>query len=145
MIKLSDFVKKIQNEINEIPIHNEAVLTVLGFEVSEKVKSMIGEKQAFWADLKESTIERKKRMNWGKGGNPDSPLWATGEYHDSVSYQMSGRDKVQIFSTLDYVKYLEMGTAKMPPRPVFKPAAKLVLKSFLGSNRIQNFYFKGLR
>jgi hypothetical protein len=145
MIKLSEFVKKFQNEINMIPVHNEAVLTVLGFEVSEKVQSMIGEKQIFWADLKESTIERKQRKGWGKGGNPDSPLWATGEYHDSIQFSLSGRDKVQIFSTLDFVKYLEMGTSKMPPRPVFKPAAKLVLKSFLGSNRIQSFYFKGLR
>jgi hypothetical protein len=145
MIKFADFVKKFQNEVNMIPVHNEAVLTVLGFEVSEKVKSMIGTKQVFWADLKESTIERKKRKGWGKDGDASSPLWETGEYHDSIQYQLSGKNKVQVFSTLDFVKYLEMGTATMDPRPVFKPAAKLVLKSFLGSNKIQSFYFKGLR
>jgi hypothetical protein len=105
---------------------------------------MIGTKQLFWADLQQSTIERKKRSNWGKGGDPSSPLWATGEYHDSIQFRISGHNKVRIFSELDFVQYLEVGTAKMSPRPVFKPAAKLVLKDFYNQNKLTNFYLRSL-
>lgn len=122
-----------------------AALSVIGFEVKEQVQDMIGTKQIFWKDLMPDTIDRKRRSGGGKGGDPSSPLWDTGDFQKSVEYQLVGKKKVQIFSEADSARYTEYGTANMPPRPVFKPAARIVLKRFLQANRLQKFYLRGLR
>lgn len=145
MNKLSDLITNIKTEIQRVPVQNAAALTILGFEIKEKAQSMIGTHQVFWKDLADSTIATKRRKHWGKGGDASSPLWATGAYHDSIQYQLKGRNKVQIFSDEPYVEYLEWGTAKMPARPVFLPATKLVLRDFLGKGKLQGFYLKSLR
>lgn len=145
MRKLSDLIADIKQEIAELPATNQLVLNVLGFEIQQKVQSMIGTKQVFWADLKPSTVETKKRKHWGKNGDPASPLYATGEFEKSIEYTLVGSNKLQVFSEAKSVRYTEYGTAKMPPRPVFKPAALLVLRKFLGGNELSKFYLKSFR
>ena len=145
MRKLSDLITDIENEIKNIPVINAAVLNVIGFEVQQKVQEMIGTRQIFWKDLADSTVATKRRKGWGKAGDPGSPLYATGDFERSVEYKVVGKNKVRIFSDAESAQYTELGTSKMPPRPVFKPAAKLVLKSFLTKNTIQAFYLRSLR
>jgi hypothetical protein len=145
MRRLSDLISDIKKEIRQVPIENAAVLTVLGFEVQEKVKSMIGTHQVFWKDLADSTVDQKRRKGWGKGGDPSSPLYATGKYEESVQYRMVGKNRVQIFSDDEHAEYLEFGTSKMPPRSVFLPSAKLVLKDWMNNNKLPAFYLKNLR
>ena len=55
------------------------------------------------------------------------------------------RNIVRISSDSKSAEYTEFGTQHMPPRPVFKPAAMIVLKKFLGGNMISKFYLKSLR
>lgn len=145
MRKLSDLISDIKRERNSIPMQNAAALTVMGFEVQQQVKEMIGTKQIFWKDLAPDTIERKRRSGGGKNGDPASVLWDDGTFHDSIEYTLVGKKKVQIFSEADSAIYTEYGTAHMPPRPVFKPAALIVLKRFLQGNRLQKFYLHSLR
>jgi len=145
MRKLSELITDIETEIKNIPVINAAVLNVIGFEVQQKVQEMIGTRQIFWKDLADSTIATKRRKGWGKAGDPGSPLYATGDFERSVEYKVVGKNKVRIFSDAESAQYTELGTTKMPPRPVFKPAAQLVLKSFLTTNTIQAFYLRSLR
>lgn len=97
-----------------------------------------------WAPLAPATIERKTRLGHGLGGNPDTPLYATGRFHDEVEYVVdarggapglqfmnNARTAVHIGTNLDYVRFLEYGTQNMPPRPVFGPAALMVVPHFL--------------
>src|SRR6185437_13332492 len=135
MRKLEDLLADLQREAAMIPTNNQSALMLAGQMIENKVKDMIGTKQIFWQDLSQSTIDRKRRKGWGRGGDPASPLWETGEYDRSIEYKLVGNNTVRVTSDLDYVQYLEEGTSKMPPRPVFKPAAKIVLKNFLGTNR----------
>lgn len=145
MRKLSNLVTDIKKEIRDIPMQNAAMLTVLGFEIQQKIQSMIGTHQIFWKDLADSTVERKAKHHGGKGGDPSSPLYDTGGFEKSIEYKLVGKNKVQIFSEDPTAVYHEMGTSKQPPRPVIKPAAMLVLKKFLSAGTISKFYLKSLR
>ena len=145
MRKLEDLLADLNQSAMEIPLANKAALTFVGQAIENQVKDMIGTKQSFWADLKPSTIDRKRRAGWGRGGDPASPLWATGEYQRSVEWRLTGSNAVRISSDLDFVQYLEYGSSRMPPRPVFLPATKIVLRNFLGTNRLNQFYFRELR
>jgi hypothetical protein len=145
MRKLSDLISDIQYELKQVPVQNAAALTVLGFEVQLKVQSMIGTHQLFWKDLARSTVETKQRKKWGKGGDASSPLYAKGDFERSIEYRLVGRNRVQIFSEAESAQYTERGTSKMPPRPVFKPAAKIVLRSWVNKGTLANFYLKSLR
>lgn len=144
MRKLSDLVADIKNEIREIPVTNKFVLNMLGLEVQQQVQSMIGTKQIFWQDLKQSTIERKSRSGGGKGGDPSTPLYDTGEFQRSIEYRVMSKS-VRIFSEDKSAIYHEFGTQFQPPRAVFKPAAMIILKKILGSNQISKFYLTTLR
>jgi len=81
-----------------------------------------------WAPLAPATIARKMRgrrgRGWGLNGNPDSPLYRTGEFRKHIFYRINQRDlTATIGTTKDYIVNTELGTSRMPPRPVFGPAA----------------------
>ena len=71
-----------------------------------------------WAQLAESTERQKERMGYPL----DAPLLASGEMRDSFSHHVMGL-KAVIGSTDPVAVYHETGTERMPPRPVFGPAA----------------------
>jgi hypothetical protein len=145
MRKLSDLVSDIRNEIREIPLTNKAVLNLLGVAVQEQVQSMIGTKQIFWQDLKPSTIKRKQSHNGGRNGDASTPLYDMGDFYRSIEYKVVNKNTVRIFSDDKAAEYHEYGTSSQAPRPVFKPAAMIVLKKFLGGNMISKFYLLSLR
>ena len=110
------------------------VLDMIGAAVKAEVENEIGEYQSgiggfpATAPLAASTLERKSKHGLGKHGNPDSPLWATGKFHDSIGTRKSIPTlSVQIGSNEDHVIFHELGTSNEPPRPVFGPATLRVL------------------
>lgn len=114
------------------------VLDEIGAAVKAEVQKEIGEYQSAigqypaTAPLSPVTIEIKTRDGLGKNGNPDTPLWASGEFHDDVRFQSDvGSLSVEIGTDKEYIKFTELGTADMPPRPVFGPAALRVMPQFL--------------
>jgi len=145
MRSLSDLITDIKTEIRTTPLSTAAALTVLGAEITEKVENLIGTHQLFWKDLASSTVDTKRKKGWGKYGDPSSPLYATGEFEKSVSYRLVGKNAVMIFSEAESAQYTEYGTSKMPPRPVFKPAAMIVLRQWIAKSRLQGFYLRSLR
>jgi HK97 gp10 family phage protein len=92
--------------------------------VEKDAKKRIGTYQeevgpfAGWAPLAESTV--KDRVS--KGFTPDDPELRTGELRDSISRQVEGLEAA-IGSTSDVMVWQELGTEKMPPRPILGPAA----------------------
>lgn len=70
-----------------------------------------------WAQLAESTERQKEIMGYPL----DSPLLATGEFRDSIVKEAVGLKGV-VASDDELAMWHEMGTDRMPPRPVFGPA-----------------------
>src|SRR5258708_1816367 len=56
-----------------------------------------------WAPLAQSTIDRKARGNgrksWGKGGNPNTPLYRTGKFSKSIFYRINKRNLTATIGT----------------------------------------------
>jgi hypothetical protein len=75
------------------------------------------------APLSPVTLEIKKREGWGRGG-PDTPLYATGEFENTVQTSVDKGTLTAVIGTdLDYMVDNELGDNKRPPRPIFGPAA----------------------
>lgn len=96
-----------------------------GAIILKDAKARIGYYQAAvgpypaWAPLAASTEAAKARM----GAPPNAPLLATGEMYASMDKTMESIDKTVIGATDEKMIYHELGTSKMPARPVFGPAA----------------------
>ncbi len=116
----------------------------LGHAVKLQAESSIGTYQpgignfAAWAPLKQTTLDRKARNKppLGRGG-PDTPLFATGKFSQSIDISVDKRLlAVHIGTNVPEIVWTELGTARMAPRAVFGPAALRVAPKFL--NRIGN-------
>lgn len=110
------------------------VLDEVGKAVKDEVKKEIGTYQPgvgqypATAPLAQSTLETKAKKGHGKGGNPDTPLWATGDFHDDVNFKSNTATlSVQIGTNKEYIAQHELGNVHHPPRPVFGPATLRVL------------------
>jgi hypothetical protein len=71
-----------------------------------------------WAPLADSTEEEKARL----GYPTDAPLLRTGDMRESITHERDGLEGV-VGSDSDILVYQELGTEKIPPRPVMGPAA----------------------
>jgi hypothetical protein len=71
-----------------------------------------------WAPLAESTEAEKERLGYPS----DAPLLREGDLQQSFTHSTDGPREGLVGSTDDTMLYHEMGTSKMPPRPVVGPA-----------------------
>jgi len=97
-----------------------------------------------WAPLAESTVSQKESLGYSP---PDNPLLRTGEYRDSIEYEVGALEAV-IGSKLQKAAWFEFGTSKMPMRPVIGPAAfrnKKKIQKTLGIAVVSGFYQNGNR
>jgi hypothetical protein len=106
-----------------------------GRAIVEEAKSAIGTYRYGWPRLKEATVARK--------GGRDTPLLETGKYRASISYSVeeirNGYQTV-VGSTSPLAPYFELGTSRMPPRPVLTGAVVRVAPNFakgFGSSAVQ--------
>jgi HK97 gp10 family phage protein len=107
------------------PVAVRAALAItleeIGKRVAERAKSYLGVPQAAghggyppWPPLAPSTLAHK---------GTDTPLLETGALRDDIHHVVVSESEVQIGTNVPYGRYLEFGTAKMPPRPFLRPAA----------------------
>lgn len=85
-----------------------------------------------WPQLAQSTQDERERL----GFSANDPLLRTGELRDSIGHSVSGLE-AEIGSDSDIMVYQEMGTSRIPPRPVLGPAAEhnhdVILKELGGA------------
>lgn len=77
----------------------------------------VGEYPA-WEPLAESTEDEKARL----GAPPDAPLLRYGDLQKSFRGEVINDNEAIAGSTDPVMNYHELGTSKMPPRPVLGPA-----------------------
>jgi hypothetical protein len=97
-----------------------------GKAIVEEIKGAIGTYKYGWPQLAESTLK-------GKGGR-NTPLLETGKLRDSYSYQLepiTNGYKVVVGSPEKTALWHELGTSKVPPRPVLVPAITRVAPDFV--------------
>ena len=93
-------------------------------EIQKTAQGMIGQYQqaigpySKWQDLADSTEAEKARL----GYSVDAPLLRTGEMKNSIERTVHGYEAA-VGSNDKNMIYHELGTSKIPPRPVLGPAA----------------------
>ncbi len=90
--------------------------------VQDEAKARIGHYQDGWRPLAQSTVAEKRRLGYADEEN-DNPLLRTGEMRDSIKAEASERGFV-VGSVDDVMVYQELGTSRIPPRPVLAPSLK---------------------
>jgi len=71
-----------------------------------------------WVELADATKADRLRQ----GFTENDPELRTGELRDSISHEIDG-ETAAVGSTSDIMVYQELGTDRIPPRPVLGPAA----------------------
>lgn len=94
----------------ELERSNHKILERTCVLLEDSAKGALGTYEFGWPPLKPETIARK--------ATGDSPLLETGALRDSITHNVDSNGKEAAVGTdLDYAKYLEFGTSKMPARP----------------------------
>lgn len=98
-----------------------AVLEAAAEEVQETAKGMIGfyHQDPHWPALSPEYEAEKVRA----GFEPDAPLLRTGEMRESIRYVVAVDGHSAVVGSDDQkMVWHEIGTSRMPPRPVMGPA-----------------------
>jgi HK97 gp10 family phage protein len=78
--------------------------------LENSAKEALGTYEFGWAPLKPETIARK--------ATGDSPLLETGATRESIQHNVDANGKeAHVGTDLEYAKYLEFGTSRIPARP----------------------------
>ena len=92
----------------------QAALIDIGNHLEKKARQKIGEYQPGWPQLAEATQADRARQ----GYTENDPLLRSGKLRDSISSEVE--DMVLVVGSTDVnMVYQELGTEKIPPRPVF--------------------------
>ncbi len=129
-LTFGDLGRIFERAADDMPAIDEAILEMLGERIRDRAKSYLGVPQIIghggfppWAPLAASTLAQKGQVA------PGTPLEESGALGDSIEFERISPITVAIGSNLlsergePYPKYLEEGTADMPPRPYLHPAA----------------------
>jgi HK97 gp10 family phage protein len=65
----------------------------------------------------------------------ESPAVDLGNLANSVQFDMLGKTRGAVYTTVDYAEYLEFGTARMAARPAFGPAADFAFPQLVDALR----------
>jgi HK97 gp10 family phage protein len=94
------------------------------FYESQLTELLKGPEGAVGRDLQRRAIRVEGRAKMNASGRP-GPRVRTGRLRSSITHQL-GRDSrglyADIGSNVEYAKYLEFGTSRMPPYPFLRPA-----------------------
>jgi hypothetical protein len=134
----SDMARIFEQAAADMPAIDEAILEMLGSRIEERARSYLGVPQsaghggfAPWAPLSPVTLANKGQEA------PGTPLLETGALGASIEHERISPITVAVGTSLvsergePYPKYLEEGTADMPPRPFLHPAAVEVVEESL--------------
>jgi hypothetical protein len=115
----------------------EETIAKLAPKLEKEIKKQIGaavgkvDPSFGWPPLAVETILAKERAGLGKGGDPFTMLYGTGDFYRSIKVKVSPKDlSIHIGSDVQQAVYTEFGTTRQPARPVFRPAAAKAVEKF---------------
>jgi hypothetical protein len=122
MLSFADFGKVLQRvSTGALLLRESLALDAIGEMLVETAQARVGSSPETapgpigpfpgWAPLAPSTVARKGFENI---------LFETGTFQQDISYRVEPW-KVTFGTHQDYIVYTELGTSRMPPRPVFGP------------------------
>lgn len=132
---LRAFTTHLKHVLENYPKREKALLDITGRFVTKIAKSYIGHLQDTWPELAEATKEEKERLGYGNASNDWQPLLREGDLRDSIGYFVSPH-KVHVGSVSEIMIYQELGTNRIPPRPVLGLAMykeKIKIQKALGN------------
>jgi phage gpG-like protein len=100
------------------------VLTLAAKHVQKEAKSYFGHYQdqagpnPAWPQLAEATQDTRAKLGYA----PNEPLLRDGKLRDSIDIEVDGHH-AYVGSEDEVMLYQELGTSKIPPRPVLASAA----------------------
>ncbi len=108
----------------ELPATYTAAMRAGAEAVKSDAQERIGHYQAGWDRLQPQTVAQKSRMQIAPGGDGgDNPLLRTGGMRASITAESTETGFV-VGSADEVLAYQEIGTSRIPPRPVLAPALK---------------------
>jgi phage gpG-like protein len=117
----ASFATHLQLLAIETKLVKHAVLEAAAEEVQETAKGMIGfyHSDPHWEALSPEYEAQKVR----DGFEADAPLLRTGEMRESIKYVVTTDGHAAVIGSDDQkMVWHELGTSRMPPRPVMGPA-----------------------
>jgi hypothetical protein len=121
MMTLQEFERVLTASLDMVRPRLEVGLDKIGTLAATLAASYPGTYQPGWAPLAESTILGKERDGWPV----PSPLLRTGEMAGSYRHELEPAElAVTVGSPSKIALYQEIGTSRIPPRPVCEPALK---------------------
>lgn len=121
MITLDAFIARLERAIVEVQPEIAAGLEKVGQLAESIAAELPGHYQPGWAPLAESTLRDKERQ----GYPVPSPLKRTGKMAGSYRKEVDPFDLVLVVgSPKKEAAWQELGTSRVPPRPVTEPALK---------------------
>lgn len=120
---IASFMNELALMAPRVALEQHAALKKAAQVVEKEAKQEFGVYQgaigpfAKWEELADST----KLDRAAKGFTENDPLLRTGKLRDSISHEVHGLSAA-VGSTEDVMVYQELGTEKIPPRPVLAPA-----------------------
>jgi hypothetical protein len=115
MMTFGEYAAFLRKSADLVDMEIETTAAVIAEAAAAEAKYIIGHKQPDWDSLADPTKEQKGRM--GFSGPEFSPLLRTGEMRDSIKWIATSMGGV-IGSNDKVLYWHEVGTPKMPPRPV---------------------------
>lgn len=115
-----------------------SALNAAGHTMVVEIRSKIGEQQPYWPALSPVTIEDKMR----RGYPVPSPLLREGDLRDSYMFEVEEEvldTRLTIGSTDRVGLYHELGTSKMPPRPVLGPTVQAFAPQIAGELGVRTY------
>lgn len=121
MMDLTQFEAMLAKAAAEAPVRLAIGLDKVGALAESLAAHYPGEYQEGWPQLAESTLKDKER----KGFAVPSPLKRTGEMAESYRKEVEPFElEMVVGSPEKKALWQEMGTSRIPPRPVCEPALK---------------------
>lgn len=120
---LKAFATQLRKVVQSYDRRENSLLTIIGRFQEKEAKKIIGILQhgtsgyGYWPELADATKAEKERLGYGDASNDWQPLLRTGELRDSIGYTVQLHN-VYIGSTSDIMIWQEMGTSRIPARPV---------------------------
>ena len=112
------FMNRRQAEVHAARKHG---LEAAGRMFVVECKALIGQELDSWAPLAAATVLEKERLGYTGRVSATDPLLRRGDLSLSFSYTLRG-DRKMAFGSDDLVMvFHEIGTVKMPPRPIVGP------------------------